>query len=411
MGFELKLAFRYLVSSRLQTSLLVAGVAVGVLVFSFIAALMNGLGDKLTEDITGNAAHITLEPPARMPAVFMAAPTGRALYAIQPGHDVKAVIRTYRSVVEVALRIPGVRAAVPEVFGNAMLARGEKSVAVAVTGVSSNQASTIAPIDKSIVRGRLDLGVGNVVIGSILASDLGVDVGDRLILRASRPRTGAAGLAEAIVTVRGVFTLGVQAVDERVLYLELGAAQKLFDLAEGVSIIELELTDVWQAEALGGRIARATQLPATTWLDRNSRLQSGLRAQASTANMIKAFSLLTIAIGVASTLFLSVSRRRAEIGILRSFGIGRASIVRSFIAQGLMIGLLGSAVGIALGFGFAHALLAISTRATGTPSIPIDPSQGEYVRALLLATFASAIAAVIPAWSAARIDPLEAIQS
>ncbi|MBK6695787.1 MAG: hypothetical protein IPG50_26785 [Myxococcales bacterium] len=97
------------------------------------------------------------------------------------------------------------------------------------------------------------------------------------------------------------------------------AAVGLFDVADGVSIIELKVDDVWQAPLLAERLGRATKLKASNWLDRNTRLQEGLRAQASTSNMIKAFSLLTIAIGVASALFLSVSRRRADIGILRSF--------------------------------------------------------------------------------------------
>ena len=412
MVFELKLAARYLASARLQTGLLVSGVAVGVVVFTFIAALMNGLSARLTEDITGNVAHVTLEPEPRSPRAFLVSPGKRSLFAVQPGHDVKPVIRTYRFVLEVAARMQGVRVAVPEVFGNGTLARGEKNVAVAITGVEQKNADEIAPLGQSMIRGRLDLGVGNVIIGSRLADELAVDVGERLILRAVRPASGsAAASAEAVVVVRGIFTLGVQAIDERVLYIELGTAKKLFDIQDGVSIIELKVDDVWQAPALADRLARATQLKASSWLERNARLQEGLRAQASTAAMIKAFSLLTIAIGVASTLYLSVSRRRSEIGILRSFGIGRAAVIRAFVLQGVLVGAMGAMIGIALGFGFAHVLLAVSMKANGVPSIPIDPALGEYSWAVILAVCASAIAAILPAWSAAKIDPLEAIQS
>jgi len=412
MVFELKLAARYLASARLQTGLLVSGVAVGVVVFTFIAALMNGLSRRLTEDITGNVAHVTLEPEPRSPRAFLASPGKRSLFAVQPGHDVKPVIRTYRFVLDVAARMRGIRVAVPEVFGNGTLARGEKNVAVAVTGVEQKNADEIAPLGQSMIRGRLDLGVGNVIIGSRLADELAVDVGERLILRAVRPASGsAAASAEAVVVVRGIFTLGVQAIDERVLYIELGTAKKLFDIQDGVSIIELKVDDVWQAPALADRLARATQLKASSWLERNARLQEGLRAQASTAAMIKVFSLLTIAIGVASTLYLSVSRRRSEIGILRSFGIGRAAIIRAFVLQGVLVGAMGATTGIALGFGFAHVLLAVSMKANGVPSIPIDPDLGEYGWAVILAVGASAFAAVLPAWSAAKIDPLEAIQS
>ncbi|MEO6598490.1 MAG: ABC transporter permease, partial [Polyangiaceae bacterium] len=203
MVFELKLAARYLASARLQTGLLVSGVAVGVVVFTFIAALMNGLSVRLTEDITGNVAHVTLEPEPRSPQAFLISPGKRSLFAVQPGHDVKPVIRTYRFVLEVAARMRGVRVAVPAVFGNGTLARGEKNVAVAVTGVEQKNADEIAPLAHSMVRGRLDLGVGNVVIGSRLADELAVDVGERLILRAVRPASsGTAASAEAVVVVR-----------------------------------------------------------------------------------------------------------------------------------------------------------------------------------------------------------------
>lgn len=413
MFFEVKLATRYLISARLQSGLLVLGVSVGVVVFTFIAALINGLSVRLTDDITGNVAHVTLEPELRVPRAFMAAPGGRPLFAIQPGREIDPVIRTYRSVLEVAARMPGVRVAVPQVVGNATLARGGKDVAATVTGVEAKNADAIAPLGRSMVGGRLELGVGDVVIGSRLAATLGVDVGDRVKLRAAptaRTLAGAA-TAEVDVIIRGIFTLGVQALDERAVYLELAAARKLFNVADGVSLVELKVDDVWQAPRIAERLGRATGLKASSWLDRNARLQEGLRAQASTAGLIKGFSLLTIAIGVASALFLSVSRRRANIGILRSFGIGRGAIVRTFVLQGLLIGTVGALVGAALGFGFAQLLLLISLKATGAPSIPIDPAQGEYLRAILLAMGASALAAVLPAWSAARIDPLEAIQS
>ncbi len=413
MLFEAKVALRYLVSARFQSGLLVFGVSVGVVVFTFIAGLMNGLSARLTDDITGNVAHVTLEPELRVPRTFMAAPKGRALYAIQPGHNVASAIRSYRAIIELAGRMDGVRAVVPEVFGSATLARGEQILGVAVTGIEGEHASEIAPLGRSMVRGVLDLGVGNIVIGSRLATELGVDVGDRVNLQApGRPgaRGGVAARATVLV-VRGIFTLGVQAIDERVVYVDLTSARKLFDVIDGVSLIELKVSDVWQAPLVAERLGRATKLKASSWLDRNARLQEGLRAQASTSNMIKAFSLLTIAIGVASALFLSVSRRRADIGILRSFGIGRGAIVRTFVLQGFLIGTVGALVGVSLGYGFAQLLLLASMKANGTPAIPIDPSQGEYVWAILLAVSVSAIAAVLPAWSASRIDPLEAIQS
>jgi lipoprotein-releasing system permease protein len=410
MLFEVKLAFRYLAASRIQTALLLSGVSVGVVVFTFIAALMNGLGIRLTNDVSGNVAHVTLEPLARVPQTFMLPTDGRALYAVQPGRSESPKLDTYLSAMAIALHTPGVRAAVPEVLGSATVIRGEKTLAVTVIGVEPHRASDIAPLGASMARGRLDLSIGNVLVGTGMMTELAVDVGDRLLLHASRGTAGGPP-RDATVTVRGIFTLGVSAVDERVMYMDLGQAKSLFGFENGVSLIELKIDDVWNARQLAARLGRATHLKASNWLDRNTRLESGLRAQASSATMISVFSLLTIAIGVASALSLSVARKRSEIGILRSFGIGRGKLVRSFVLQGLTIGVLGSSMGALLGYAFAWILLRYSLNARGAPSLPIDPAQGEYLRAILLASITSAVAAVLPAWSASRIDPLEAIQS
>lgn len=411
MVFEFRVAARYLWASRLQSFLLTSGVAVGVVVFTFMAGLMNGLGARLINDVTGSAAHITLEPESRIPRAFMAAPLGEAHFAVETGQDVFAVLRTYRPPLDVALRTPGVRAAVPAIFGNATVARGERDFPVVITGLDPREASTIAPLAAAMVRGRLALGALDIAIGQTLAEDLGVDIGDRVVIRPAPRGNASRSLTSATATVGGIFTLGIQAIDERSVYMELRSAQNLLDLTGSVSVIEIKIDDVWQASAIADRLGRVTHLKASSWLDRNERLQAGLRAQASSSSMIKAFSLLTIAIGVASALYLSVARRRAEIGILRSFGIGRGAIVRTFVLQGLFVGASGSLVGVVLGFGFAHLLYAVSANASGTPSIPIDPAKGEYLRAALLATLVSGLAAIVPARSAARIDPLEAIQS
>jgi len=408
MIFEIRVAFRYLLSARVQTLLLTLGVAVGVVVFTFIAALMNGLGKRLVEDVTGSVAHVSLEPEERLPPYFLtpSVPGNVPHVAVQPGRATKPLIRTYRPYVEIARRTPGVGAVVPEAFGAGLLARGEKENAVAVTGVDALQLNEIAPLRRALTQGQLDVRPGNIVVGETLAKGLGVSVGDRVLLR-SPARRDAPPLA---VTVRGIFLLGIQAVDERVIYMDIQATKTLFQL-DGVSVIELKVDDVWQAQAIADRLGRTTPLKVTSWLERNARLQEGLRAQASSGELIKGFSLVTIAIGVASALFLSVSRRRSEIGILRSFGIGRGAILRTFVLQGLFIGMIGASVGVLLGYGFAELLLQVSRKADGTSSMPIDPASGEYLRAFLLTTVASALAAVLPARSAAKLDPLQAIQS
>ncbi|MEM6794787.1 MAG: FtsX-like permease family protein, partial [Acidobacteriota bacterium] len=142
----------------------------------------------------------------------------------------------------------------------------------------------------------------------------------------------------------------------------------------------------------------------------NERLQSALRAQASSGTLIKSFSLLTIVIGVASVLLLAAVQRRSEIGIMRSMGISRPAIRRIFQLQGLLIGFFGSVVGAFGGWLFCQVLLTLTRRPDGTTSFPVDPSQGEYGTAIALATLASVLAAILPARAASKVDPVEVIQ-
>jgi lipoprotein-releasing system permease protein len=118
---------------------------------------------------------------------------------------------------------------------------------------------------------------------------------------------------------------------------------------------------------------------------------------------------MTIVIGVASVLLLAAVRRRAEIGILRSFGVSTAAISRIFLLQGSLIGLLGSLLGSAGGWAFCTTIVLATRRGDGSPALPVDPALGEYGTAILLATVASTLAAIFPARAAAQTDPYEVI--
>jgi lipoprotein-releasing system permease protein len=153
-----------------------------------------------------------------------------------------------------------------------------------------------------------------------------------------------------------------------------------------------------------------TGLTGIDWISENARLQDALRAQGSTGDLVKFFSILLIIISVASQLLLSANRRRSEIGIMRSMGVSKASVTWIFLLQGLLIGLIGSCAGALLGYGFAEFLNALTLRPDGTHSLPVEPALGEYGIAITIATLASSLAAILPARMASRVDPVEVIQ-
>jgi len=403
MPFELTVALRYLRSGRLQTALIFSGVAVGIVVFTFMAALINGLAVTLTNNVIGNLAHVRLEPAPRVPRQLGEIAGLRTLLAVQRGNEPRAAINGWRDYVETAEKFSGVKSVVASVAGSGFIQRGEKIAPVSVTGYEPGKESEMIDLAAGITRGSSALASGEVLIGITLAEDFGVTTGQRLRIRSDRGR-------ERVLLIRGIFDVGNAVVNERAVFTDLSTAQGLFELGGAVSRIEVKLADVFSAPEVAVRLNAVTGLDAVDWISENARLQEALRAQGSTGDVVKFFAVLLILIAVASQLLLSALRRRAEIGIMRSMGVSRASVTAIFVAQGFLIGLLGSALGAALGYGFASAIVRFTLRPDGTSALPVDPALGEYWLAISIATVAATLAAVLPARIASGVDPVEVIQ-
>ena len=324
--FEIKVAFRYLGSSRLQTALILAGVGVGIVAYTFMAALINGLAVRLTDDVIGNVAHITLEPPELRPRLLEEREGFQALLAVQRADEKRAKLEGFRPLVAELDAMEEVVAVAPQVVGNGFFQRGEKVMPVGINGVESGRESEILDLAGGLVRGSLSLGPGDVLIGVLLAEELGVTTGQRLRLSSERGR-------ERILTIRGLFDVGSANVNERLAFVDLSTAQSLLELEGAVTGIALKVRDIYEAPRLARRLAASTGLEAKDWIGENRRLQDALRAQGTTGDLIKVFSLLTILIGVASVLLLAAVRRRSEIGILRIMGVSQASVRRLFQLQ------------------------------------------------------------------------------
>ncbi len=400
MPFELSVALRYIRSGRLQTVLIFSGVAVGIVVFTFMAALINGLAVSLTNNVIGNIAHVRLEPPPRLPRTLGGEGDVRALVAVQRGNEPRAEINGWRNFVRMVEEMPGVTASAASVSGSGFIQRGEKILPVSVTGYEPGKESAMIDLSAGIVRGTAALGPGDVLIGVIIAEQLGVTTGQRLRVRSDRGR-------ERALLIKGIFDVRSASVNERLAFTDLATAQSLFDVAGAVSRIEIKLADIFSAPAVAERLAGMTGLQAVDWIRENARLQDALSAQGNTGDLVKFFSVLLIIIAVASQLLLSAVRRRGEIGIMRSMGVSRASVTWIFLCQGLFIGLFGSLLGAGLGYGFANFLARVTLRPDGTQGLPIDPALGEYGLAIGIATVASTLAAILPARVASRTDPVE----
>jgi len=399
--FAFKVARRYLLSNPSQTLLLIAGVALGVTVFIFITALIAGLAVRLTDQVTGNSAHVSLQPATRVARVLPGPELPVESVALVSTFQ-RQQIRDWPMVVDLLRANPEVSAISPQISGSAFLVKSEAVAPVAVIGVEPQGIDAISPITPKIIEGDGDLGANGLLIGVRMAEELGLGAGQSVLLRTERG-------VERQLTIRGVFRTGLQSLDERVAFLSLQTARPLFDLPEGVTNIEVKLKDPQDARAAARFLGQATGLRATPWQEKNVGLEDALKAQGQTGTMIQIFSLISIIIGVASALVLSAYRRRSEVGIMRAFGVPGGFILWVFLLQGLLIGLVGAVLGCASGYGLCIWLEGV-TRPDGTSILPIAPRQGGYAAALVLTTLGAVIASILPARSASKIDPLEAIQ-
>jgi lipoprotein-releasing system permease protein len=399
--FTFTVARRYLFSNPGQTALLIFGVALGVTAFVFITALIQGLAIRLTDELTANSAHVSLEPAMRIARVLPGEDAETASVAIVSTFQ-RPQIRPWRSTVALLSTQPAVLAISPQISGSAFVVKGETVAPVAVTAIEPSNLDAISPISPKIVSGDANLGTDGILIGARLAENLGLSAGQPVLLRTDR------GI-DRLLTIRGIFQTGVQALDERVAYLSIQTARPLFRLPEGVTNIEVKLVDPGEARTTAAFLQAATGLRATAWQDKNAYLEGALVAQAQTGKLIQAFSLISVLIGIASALSLSANRRQGEIGIMRAFGVSRSFIAAVFVLQGLLIGVVGASLGCFSGFVLC-SWLATLTKPDGTMALPIAPEEGGYVAVFLLTTFGAVLASVIPARSAARLDPLEAIQ-
>jgi lipoprotein-releasing system permease protein len=398
MWVEWNICLKFLREGGVQTLLIVIGIAVGTSVIVFIIAIITGLQANLIERTLGTQAHVKVQPPEEINRI-VPLPGDPVMLTLEDRRAQRLrSILNWQDVVATLDRIPGVTAVSPVVAGPAFGVRGAAVKSVAVLGIDPVRYQRIVRVRDYITAGAMRVGAGDALIGSRLAEDLGLGVGDKLRLDAGGNRT-------AVVNVAGVFELGVSELDTRYVYLDLKQAQSLLDLPGGVTVIDATVDDIFSARGYAARIARLTGLKAESWIETNAQLVNGLRSQSVSTVMISVFVAISVAFGIASVLAISVVQRTREIGILRAMGSPRRQIQRVFLIQGGLLGLVGSAAGALVGYAlvaffntFGAALFTISV---GPSLIPV---------AMTIATVVGLLAAAVPARRAARLDPVVAIR-
>lgn len=403
MPFELLVALRYLREGRAQTWLILTGVAVGVAVIIFLSALITGLQQSLIDRTLGTQAHVVVRPPEDMPRLLPARDgVLRAPLVERPAQRVRSIIQWQRVIADIAA-LPGVAAVAPTIAGPAMAVRGDGASSVAVRGIDLRSYRDIVDLAGFLKAGRLDLEGFHAVIGTELARYLGLGVGDRMRLRVGTDRGG-------VYTISGIIDLGNKDLNQRWVFVSLRAAQSMFGLAGGISTIEVRGARIYDAEPLAQAITARTGLVADSWMRTNEQLLVGLRSQSASSRLIQTFVILAVALGIASVLAVSVVQKSREIGILRATGTRRAQVMRIFLVEGAILGLVGSVGGILLGSALARVFAGIARNPDGSPTFPVALTTALYLRSTAIALAVGIGAALLPARRAARMRPAEIIR-
>ena len=405
MPFELLVALRFLREGRMQSVLILAGVTGGVAVIIFLTQLINQLQGTIIDRVLGSQAHVVIRPLEEVTRRVLTPNAEREVAAaVQPRDQRLRSVDQWERIAALAAATPGVLAVSPVVSGPAFASRGNSNKSVALLGVQPDAYRRVVRMDDYMTRGRFDVTGTNTLIGTDLAQDLGVTVGDKLRV------TSANGRSETL-DITGLFDMGNRDLNRRWVFVTLKLAQTLLDLPGGVSNIDLTVTELFNANQVADAVRAQTNLTVDSWMQTNAGLLTALSNQTVSNNLIRSFVVIIVALGISSVLVVSVVQKQREIGILRAMGTGRRRIMTVFLLQGGLVGLAGSVLGSALAFGLLVVFSHIFKSPDGSAlfSAQLDPML--VLLASVVACGVGLAAAAIPARSAARMDPVQAIRA
>ena len=403
IGFELRVALRFLREGRMQTLLIIVGVAAGVAVIAYISALISGLQSSTLTKTLGAQAHITMRSPDDVvtPAA-LDDPGTTTLTETQPRAQRLRSVANWQALVPLLENMPAIAGVSPTVSGAGLALRGEATQAIALTGVELDRYDRVVGLRSKVISGTARLSPGEAIIGRELAVDLGVRAGDRMTIQT--------GTVSDSVRVTALVDLGVRELNRRTVIVPLRSAQNLLGLPGGATSLDITVRDVWTAQSLTQDMRRQFPYKIESWQESNAQLVSALNAQSVSTALIRGVVLVVVVLGIASVLVVSVVQKRREIGILRAMGTTRGQILRIFLLQGAVVGALGSVLGVLLAVGMIWLFTTFVRGSDGLPLFNIGLQLATALQVASIATICGVLAAIAPARRAAAMDPAQAIR-
>lgn len=384
MGLSFNIAWRFLKSSKGQTFLIAMGIAIGVSVQIFIGSLIQGLQIDLVDTTIGSQPQITVS---------------------SKNDDRK--IEDYESMLDDIEAVdPNIKYVSPVVDGQALVTIDDSNYNILLRGFDFEKAEGIYKVEENLLDGRMPLAINEVIVGRDFSEDSALTIGDRF-----EAFTGPGSIAE--LTITGIFDLKVASLNSSWVLTSIKTAQTVLDMDNAVTGIEMQVDDVFLADsiALAIRDTFNDNFNLDNWKEQNQALLSGLNGQSVSSYMIQIFVMVSVLLGIASVLAITVVQKSKQIGILKAMGIRDAAASRIFLIQGLLLGLAGAVLGILLGLGLAFMFTKFALNPDGTPVVPLFISPGFIGLSALFAVVVSTGASLIPARNSSKLNPIEVIRN
>jgi lipoprotein-releasing system permease protein len=394
--YEWMIALRFLIKGKGQTLLIILGIAVGVAVQFFLSSLIGGLQTSWIDNTVGSAPHITILPADRIARPINVSSSksdnSRVLY------EERTEIYSWQQYVIDLKQDPRVLYAAPAANGSGFIERGASVVPVFVKGLTAPDGLAIYKIKKKTASGLAELSSDSALLGKGIADRLTLAVGDKFFLRNNRGD-------QVFLRVGGVFDLGAAAGNELVV-TTIDMVRGFFGI-EGVSVIEIQVKDVFAAEKIAREYGRRYErVKLESWQEKNRELLIGLSSQSSSSVTIQFFVIVSITLGIASVLAIAAVQKQRQLGILKAMGTTNRSASKIFVIQGFWLGSIGSVLGVAFGLLLAWGFVSGTKVAFG-----FEITAWTLLTPIALALLAAVIASTIPARRAAKLSPIEVIRN
>jgi lipoprotein-releasing system permease protein len=406
LPFELHVALRYLLAKRKQAFISVIslistlGVTVGVMALVIALALMTGLQGEIRDRIVGANPHIYVWKTS----------------GIEDYHAEAAKLR----------QIPHVVGAAPAILGKALISASRSEDFVNLTGIDPGLEAGVTNLGAAMQSGHLegldtdteDGALGGILLGKDLARGLGVGVGDSVQVVTPHGTLSPMGMVPVPRRLRvvGTFSLGLYEFDNTTGFVSLDVAKRLFG-KDQIDLIQLRVDDIWRASEVARSITAklGDQYFTQDWSEMNRSLFSALWLEKIAISLTIGLIVMVAALNIIASLILLVMEKNRDIAILKTMGASARSVTAIFMMQGLIIGVVGTAVGATAGYALSYVLdryklISVPVDVYQVSHVPFKVPPQEFALVIVAAIVVCFVATIYPSRQAARLDPAQALR-